>query len=461
MRRVRIRRVGAVAAAALLSTALIGVGAGGAGAQGDGRPGVTNNEIRVGGVAGKTNPVGQPYVSGFDGVEAYFDYVNGQGGVFDRKLKLVAELDDQSRASQNVAQCRSLVEEEKVFAVLPVVTQIFACGQYLADQGVPTFGWNINAEWCSTATNVQEINARDEQGAGLDAGRCDRTNLIAEKGSYLCFTCPQIAPPFIATQLGLTKVGVMSYTAPQSVECSKGMIAGFERFGLDVVFEDTSLAFGFSNLGDAVEKIQDSGVEFIGTCMDIAGEVNIIRNLRRAGLDDIKFYAPQGYDPGTLEKYRDELNGVFFGIEFVPFEDKSLPPGMKLFLKQMKKLDKPANEQAVAGWQNAALLVAGIEAAGPDFTQQSVLDAIAGISDWTADGIRVAIDWGPTGSGHGPGVESCTAYVEAKNGKFVPRFGKKGQPFVCFPLVPLAENFDSPVYKPELTTDTTTTTASG
>ena len=40
--------------------------------------------ITVGGVAGVTNPVGQPYASGFDGVQAYFNYINGKGGVFGR-----------------------------------------------------------------------------------------------------------------------------------------------------------------------------------------------------------------------------------------------------------------------------------------------------------------------------------------------------------------------------------------
>ena len=51
------------------------------------------------------------------------------------------------RASQDVDEARSLVEEAKVFAVAPVVTQIFAGASYLAGKGVPTFGWNIDAGW--------------------------------------------------------------------------------------------------------------------------------------------------------------------------------------------------------------------------------------------------------------------------------------------------------------------------
>jgi len=435
--------------ALVVVTALaVGLGMVTAGAQGADRPGVTSKEIRVGGVVGKTNPVGAPYASGFEGAKAYFDYVNGKGGVFDRKLKVVAQLDDQSRASQNVAQCRSLVEEKKVFAVVPVVTQIFACGAYLAQQGVPTFGWNINPEYCSTATRVStEINAQD-LAETLQPGdpACDRPNLFGEKGSYLCFTCPAVSPAFLATKLGIDKVGVMAYTAAQSVECAKGEEAGFEKWGLDLAFVQESLQFGFSNLGDDVQKIKDAGVKFIATCMDLNGVVQIARLLRRAGLDDVKFYAPEGYNPSSLKKYGDELNNVFFTTLFTPFDVKNKPKGLKLYLKEIKKSGGQVSEQSLAGWQNAMLLVEGIKRAGPDFTRQSVIDAVNSITDWTADGIRTEIDWST--DGHGPGAEACGAVIEAVDGKSVPRFGKPGQPFVCFPDNPLPDTLDEPYYKP-------------
>src|SRR5260370_10345509 len=102
-----------------------------------GTPGVTGNTIVIGGVAGKTNPVGQPYASGFDGAQAYFNYINAKGGAFGKKFKLVAQLDDQSRASQNLTQIRSLVEEKHVFAALPMVTQIFAGAPALVARSVP------------------------------------------------------------------------------------------------------------------------------------------------------------------------------------------------------------------------------------------------------------------------------------------------------------------------------------
>src|SRR5262245_37120016 len=50
------------------------------------QPGVTADAINVGGIASVTNPVGGKYGDSFNGVQAYFDMVNSQGGVYGRQL---------------------------------------------------------------------------------------------------------------------------------------------------------------------------------------------------------------------------------------------------------------------------------------------------------------------------------------------------------------------------------------
>jgi len=44
--------------------------------------------------------------------------------------------------------------------------------------------------------------------------------------------------------------------------------------------------------------------------------------------------------------------------------------------------------------------------------------------------------------------------VEAVNGKFVPRFGKPGQPFVCFPDNPRPATIDNPYFQPLMAGET-------
>src|SRR6185436_7410367 len=75
-------------------------------------------------------------------------------------------------------------------------------------------------------------------------------NLFGEKGSNLCFDCPNAWSSFVAKQNGFKNLGIMTYTQPQSQECAKSWEAavntvGTPKAGLNLAFEDKSLTFGF------------------------------------------------------------------------------------------------------------------------------------------------------------------------------------------------------------------------
>ena len=82
--------------------------------------GVSQSEIRVGGVTSKTNPLGGNYASTVDGVKAYFNMVNSSKdkGIYGRKLNISSKRDDQ--VSMNRQEVQGLISNDNVFAVLPV-----------------------------------------------------------------------------------------------------------------------------------------------------------------------------------------------------------------------------------------------------------------------------------------------------------------------------------------------------
>ncbi|MEX2241126.1 MAG: ABC transporter substrate-binding protein [Burkholderiales bacterium] len=82
--------------------------------------GVTHDKIVLGQAAVFSGPAAQLGIQMRNGVKAYLDYVNAQGGVHGRKIELVTE-DDRYEASVAPVASKKLIEEHKVFALLGYV----------------------------------------------------------------------------------------------------------------------------------------------------------------------------------------------------------------------------------------------------------------------------------------------------------------------------------------------------
>ena len=311
-------------------------------------PGVTPTEIRVGGIASVTNPLGGSYSSAFDGAEAYFRMVNESGGIYGRQLVLAEKKDD--NAVNNKAMAAELINDD-IFAVLPVATLLFTGADDLVASGVPTFGWTINPEWAGDEANP-------------------KANLFGQTGSYLGLGSPSAPYPYLAEELGVHKIGVLAYSVPQASLCADGVKAAFDRWGpgvdAEVVYFDNSLAYGDKNLSVQVGKMKDAGVDFVTTCMDTNGVVTLATEMDKQGLE-ARQYLPNGYDHTFVEQYGDLFEGSIVRTDFVPFEvaEENRPQGLQDFLAQMEATGKTPTENAVAGWMNASLFVDGLEAAGP------------------------------------------------------------------------------------------------
>jgi ABC-type branched-subunit amino acid transport system substrate-binding protein len=377
-------------------------------------PGVTDTEIRVGGVTSTTNPLDGRYGLANDGVRAYFEMVNSEGGVHGRDLVLVAERDD--KVANNSAEVTGLLEQDDVFAVLPVATLLFTGADQLVAAGVPTFGWTINPEWQGTAEEP-------------------KANLFGQAGSYLCLGCEQPTIPWVAQQAGREKIGLLGYAVPQSSQCVEGWDTSFttygEEAGAEVVFKDASLSYGTTDFSVQVSKMKDAGVDMVVTCIDTNGVVNVAKELKKQGVDAIQ-YLPNAYDQELLDEFGDLFEGSYAYTSFVPLEVEDEPEGMTQYREWMEKTGGTVAENSLVGWLNAALFVEGLRQAGPDFSRQKVIDAINSETNWTADGLLSGVDW--TTSHTTRADENCTATLKIEDSTFVPQTGPDGETFVCFDI---------------------------
>ncbi len=143
MEAIAIRRVVFCGLAAFLlvaglSTTACGGNEGASGSDNGAVPGVTDSEIVLGTHLPLSNSPAAAYGVIADGMSAYFDYVNSQGGVYGRKIKLIIE-DDHYSPPDAVEVVRNLVEQQHVFAIVGGLgdqTEL-AVMKYLEERGIP------------------------------------------------------------------------------------------------------------------------------------------------------------------------------------------------------------------------------------------------------------------------------------------------------------------------------------
>jgi ABC-type branched-subunit amino acid transport system substrate-binding protein len=374
-------------------------------------PGVTDTEIKVVVISSKTNPLNGKYAELADGMNAYFDMINSEGGIYGRELKITNERDD-IIGTQNQEQVQASLAEDDAFATF-LASLGFAGADELEAAGMPTFIWNIRPEM-----------------AGHE-------NVFGNVGA-ICFGCAGQILPFMVEQLGATKVGILAYgVANESKLCAQGNRESIEKYSdAEVAFYDDTIQFAAPDLSAQVAQMKQNGVDFVTTCMDINETIVLGKEMQKQGLDAVQ-QLPNGYDATLVAANADVLEDSIVIPGFVAFENEPQIPEIQTYLEQMDKIGKDPIEVATIGWILADQFVTGLKMAGPEFSQQKVIEALNTLTDYSDNGFVAPIDWtkqheDPVQNPDAAGDRQCANFTVVQGGKFVPQWGEPGKPWVCF-----------------------------
>ena len=384
-------------------------------------PGVSDTEIKVAAVTTNSNNPTGSYAPLVDGVKAYFEMINEGGGIYGRKLVVGSARDDQLGSNRQTVQAS--LSQDDAFATF-IATVFFTGAQLLAEANQPVFMWNINKEFNGHPTFFANNPA-------------------------LCFTCAGHIQPYLAKQLGATKVGIIGYAVDQSKDCAAGIKASFAKYPTaKVVYSDISLSFA-QQLGPQVSKMKQDGVDLVLTCIDLQESFTLAKEMNKQGMKAIQ-QLPQGYDPAFIAKNGDLLEGSILSPQFLAFEHQPQIQEIKDLFKWADKINVKVSELTAVGWQVAAQLYTGLAGAGPEFSQQKVVDYLNTLTDYSDNGFLDPIDWtkghiDPITHPEARGDQECANFLKVENGKFVPLYAEPGKPWVCFKLSD--PNVDNPVNK--------------
>jgi branched-chain amino acid transport system substrate-binding protein len=377
--------------------------------------GVTDDSITVDVIASKNNPLHGHYAEIADGMQAYFNMVNSEGGIYGRQLKIGKQRDD-TIGLQNLQQVQQALATDNAFATF-IATLQFGGAQALQNAGQPTFGWNINAEYGDK-------------------------NALFGNSSALCngASCTGVTGSWLAKKAGVTKVGVLAYGVNQSsIDCGKGTVNSFNKYKVaQVAFHDFSIQFAQPDLSAQVAQMKNKGVQMVFTCMDADETLVLAKEMKRQGLNAIQ-ELPNGYDRNFIKANAQYYEGSYVIPQFLALEWKPQIPEIKTFEKWVAAEHKPIYEITVIGWIAAYQFVLGLKLAGPHFTQAKVIQGLNTQTDVTVGGMISSINWKDTGHvdpvKH-PEVRShteCSNFLRIESGKFVPVFATAEKPWVCIP----------------------------
>ena len=435
MKRARLATAAVCTAAACVLAACGGGGSsgnsGGSGSSSGGSGGGNSNaaegfsstSITIEGDIVKTSAVGYSQALAELGAKARFARANSEGGVNGRKINYLGAVDNHLDPSQDLSTVKKVVQQDKAFAVVPMISPVLAQGgQFLVQNKVPFFGWGITPSFCNNDVGFGYSGClvpttTDNKLSMASAGLLDK--LMGQKdGSGK--TVAIIAEDSTSGTFGVKVIEAAFKADKWKVVYSKAVIpAGSPTTD----FSPYAQAILSSNGGKAPDAVFHTT-----TAPNVIG---LETALNRAG-----FKGPQEnavtYDPSYLSNpaSRAALEGGYVYLQYGDFQGNS--SAVQQMLKDVQAVDpnqKELTQDIAIGYYSADIFLHDLQKAGKDLSRAAFLKAANDGSTYEVPGGLGKISFP---AAHKNSV-SCGSLVQISGGKYVEKV-----PLTCFPSTTLA-----------------------
>ena len=317
--------------------------------------GVTATEVKW----GTHYPLSQNPASAYApiayGMDAFFKYINAQGGVYGRKLTLIIG-DDHYNPADTVEVVRQLVEQEKVFGILSGLGESthLAVYKYLEDQGIPDMYVSTGLlQW------VEPV-AKNRFGGNPD---------YIMEGKFLA--------EYIVNNFSGKKVGFLLQNDQLGVEGEKGLKEGLQGSDVQIVATETYEAANW-DVSAQTQRLKNAGAEVLVAFAIPPQAASMVKAARETLAWDVPIMV-SGIDCNDLfimlatPEYAEGVISYTFGLQAYATDD----PGVQKYEKIWAKYGTGGelNNFELYGMFVAELTVYNMEVNGPDLSRQSFLDA--------------------------------------------------------------------------------------
>jgi ABC-type branched-subunit amino acid transport system substrate-binding protein len=266
-----------------------------------------------------------------------------------------------------VTAAHTLVQQDHVLATVSVSSLTFLTSSYLTQQNMPVVGMAEDGPEWAPSKNMFSV-----------VGPIDTTKVSTTAGQ-------------LYKMLGGTSIGAIGYgISPTSSESAKGTALSAQAAGLKIGFLDTQFPFGSTNVGPDVIKMKDAGIDSFTSETESSTSYAFITALRQAGVNLKVVLLPTGYGgdliaagPGAQQT----AQGAYFSTSFLPVESNT--PATQQFQADLRSVGVTSDPTYAeyCGYTSIALLVQGLQKAGPNPTQASLMSALSSITAFDGAGL--------------------------------------------------------------------------
>jgi branched-chain amino acid transport system substrate-binding protein len=321
-------------------------------------PGVSKTQIVIGSTSPQTGPASAGYLYIPQAAQAYFDYVNKNGGINGRKIKFVAK-DDMYNPATTQAQTSALLLSDKIFAMYGA----FGTDQHstvidtLNTRGVPDVFINTGA---SQFGNVKKYPTTIPY--------LPSYAVEAKAMAYYIQNTPSLS--------GLKRC-FMYQDGDFGIDASNGFKAAGLDFTTTTSYAAANIAAGFAS---QVVKMKTAGCQLVTFFGITQATATLLGTSAKVGFAPTFMVTSVGSEPTIIKSLLGPaapslMNKMYTPSFLTPITDVGNP-----YVSQMKTLVEasglPWNFFTYYGVNTAYVLAQAIKAAGPDLTRKGLLNAL-------------------------------------------------------------------------------------
>jgi branched-chain amino acid transport system substrate-binding protein len=310
-------------------------------------PAASGSPIVVGGV-GSIQAAG---AAGMDtGFKARITRFNNAGGVNGHKIDFLGVQDDGAVPSKALSIVQSLVEQNHVAAVVPILSLGFNGSQFqfLGQNKVPGIGWAVTADWCQDPWALGNTGCLD--GTGL---KTTSTENLIQYAQYKGIPISQI------------KLAVFGNAVPGSSATVNTHATAFKALGANIVYSQSPIPTSVTDFTPYADQILASKPTLVISYTSVADSLGVFGAMKSAGYKG-DIMNGTGEIPGLFQNaaIASVLNGAYsYSVDF-PVQEEGTPV-IKQEQSDLAAIGQPTTLDLgiSVGWFSADFYIQALEAA--------------------------------------------------------------------------------------------------